>query len=156
MKRRHTREQAIDLCHRARQLRPEIAFGADIIAGFPTETDEMFQNSLEIVDEAGLQFLHVFPYSPREGTPAARMPQHAAGVIKERAARFRARGEFALYRFLDSLIGHQFDAIIESGGRARLGNFAPVKLDGHSGPVGSVQVLQINGREGGMLTASSD
>ena len=108
MKRRHTREQAIELAARLRAQRPEIAFGADIIAGFPTETEDMFQRSLDIVDEAGLQYLHVFPFSPRDGTPAARMPQLPREVVKERAARLRAKGETALHCFLDGLVGVEF------------------------------------------------
>jgi len=151
MKRRHTREQAIALCHELRARRPEIAFGADIIAGFPTETEEMFARSLSIVDEAGLQYLHVFPFSPREGTPAARMPQLGRACVKERAARLRAKGAEALANFLDGLVGSEKDAIVESGGRARLGNFASVKLEGGAGPVGEVARLRLTAREGDML-----
>ncbi|MGY4448858.1 threonylcarbamoyladenosine tRNA methylthiotransferase MtaB [Bradyrhizobium sp. i1.3.1] len=98
MKRRHSRNDAIAFCDQVRRLRPDIAFGADIIAGFPTETEEMFSRSLDLVEECGLTFLHVFPYSPRPGTPAARMPQVAGGAIKERAKRLRAAGEVALRR----------------------------------------------------------
>src|SRR5581483_6924412 len=90
MKRRHTRADAIAFCARVRRLRPDIAFGADIIAGFPTETEEMFTRSLDLIEECGLTFLHVFPYSPRPGTPAARMPQVKRAEIKERARRLRA------------------------------------------------------------------
>src|SRR5262245_38108843 len=100
MKRRHLREDAIRFCEQVRRLRPDIAFGADIIAGFPTETDEMFSRSLDLVEACDLTFLHVFPYSPRPGTPAARMPQVAGPVIKERARRLRQAGEVALRRRL--------------------------------------------------------
>ena len=93
MKRRHSRADAIEFCAQVRRLRPDIAFGADIIAGFPTETEEMFARSLDLVEECGLTFLHVFPYSPRPGTPAARMPQVAGAAIKERARRLREAGE---------------------------------------------------------------
>ncbi|MEM9495329.1 MAG: tRNA (N(6)-L-threonylcarbamoyladenosine(37)-C(2))-methylthiotransferase MtaB [Pseudomonadota bacterium] len=129
MKRRHSREQAIELCAALRERRPEIAFGADVIAGFPTETEEMFQNSLDIIDEAGLQYCHVFPFSPRDGAPAARMPQTPRAIVKERAARLRAKGEAARRRFFETLVGGRYDAILESGGRARLANFAPVALE---------------------------
>ena len=90
MKRRHLRDDAIRFCEEARRLRPDMVFGADIIAGFPTETDTMFEQSLKLVEDCGLTFLHVFPFSPRKGTPAARMPQVKGPLIKERAARLRA------------------------------------------------------------------
>ena len=152
MKRRHSREQAIELCAAIRARRPEVAFGADIIVGFPTESAEMFQRSLEIVDEAGLQYLHVFPFSPRDGTPAARMPQVHRGVVKERAAQLRAKGTESLHRFLDGFIGSEQSAIQESGGRARLGNFAPVRLDGSPTEIGDVVSVKITGRDGDSLT----
>ena len=100
MKRRHTRSEAIEFCETVRRLRPDAAFGADLIAGFPTETEDMFENSLRLVDECGLTFLHVFPFSPRPGAPAARMPQIARETIKDRAQRLRAAGQKALDRFL--------------------------------------------------------
>ena len=96
MKRRHLRADAIAFCEQVRRLRPDVVFGADIIAGFPTETEAMFARSLDIVDECGLTHLHVFPFSPRPGTPAARMPQVAREIVKERAKRLRAKGEAAL------------------------------------------------------------
>ena len=130
MKRRHTRAQAIEFCQRLRARRPDIAFGADIIAGFPTETEDMFNQSIKLVGEAGLQYLHVFPFSPREGTPAARMPQLERRVIKERAARLRSVGDRAHHAFLDGLVGPTASAIVEAGGRARLGNFAEVRFEG--------------------------
>src|SRR5215468_8236112 len=105
MKRRHLRQDAIDFCAEVRRLRPDIAFGADVIAGFPTETEEMFSRSLDLVEECGLTFLHVFPYSPRPGTPAARMPQVAGSEVKARAKRLRASGEAALRKRLDAEVG---------------------------------------------------
>lgn len=151
MKRRHTREQAIELCAQIRERRPDFAFGADIITGFPTETDDMFQRSIDLVDEAGLQFLHVFPFSPREGTPAARMPQLPRSVIKERAARLRAKGARSLHAFLDGLIGREEDAVIESGGRARLSNFASVKLAAPVGGIGDVARVRLTARHDDMM-----
>jgi len=151
MKRRHTREQAIDFCGRVRGRRPEIAFGADIIVGFPTETEEMFEQSLALVDEAGLQYTHVFPFSPRDGTPAARMPQLDRLIIRLRAERLRAKGEAALEQFLDGLVGREEEAIIESGGRARLGNFAQARLAAPAGAAGDIARIKIVARDGGML-----
>lgn len=155
MKRRHTREQAIALCETIRARRPDTAFGADIIVGFPTETEAMFQRSLDIVGEAGLQYLHVFPYSPRKGTPAARMPQIPGGLAKERARRLRQAGTESLHRFLDSQIGKTFTAIQESGGRARLGNYAPVIIAGEGAPVGSALAVRITDRAGDALTGET-
>lgn len=163
MKRRHSREQAIQLCNDIRARRPDVAFGADIIAGFPTETEEMFQRSLDIVDEAGLQYVHVFPFSPREGTPAARMPQLERPIIKERAARLRARAQGALHGFLDRLEGRTQTAIIESGGRARLGNFAlaavtntpetPYQITPGQITPGQIMTIKIGARHGDMVDA---
>ena len=111
MKRRHDRSQIIELCRALRAKRPEMSFGADIIVGFPTETDDMFEQSLKLVDEAGLQFLHVFPFSPREGTPAARMPQVNGKTIRARAERLRQTGADALAKFLDTQIGTTQSAV---------------------------------------------
>src|SRR5690606_23523039 len=105
MKRRHLRDDTIRFCEDVRRLRPDIVFGADIIAGFPTETDAMFENSLKIVEECGLTHLHIFPYSPRQGTPAARMPQVDRRIVKERAALLRQAGDAAYRRHLDRLVG---------------------------------------------------
>ncbi|MFW6413416.1 MAG: tRNA (N(6)-L-threonylcarbamoyladenosine(37)-C(2))-methylthiotransferase MtaB, partial [Oceanicaulis sp.] len=129
MKRRHLRAEAIALTQRLRAVRPEIAFGADLIAGLPTETEAMFENSLRLVDECGLAFLHVFPYSPRPGTPAARMPQVDGAVIKDRAARLRARGEEALQRHLNARVGSELTVIMEKPGFARADDFTPIALD---------------------------
>jgi threonylcarbamoyladenosine tRNA methylthiotransferase MtaB len=137
MKRRHSRADAIGLCQRLREARPEMAFGADLIAGFPTETDVMFENTLRSVDECGIDYLHVFPYSPRPGTPAAKMPQVARDVVKARAARLREKGAERLALRLDRHVGATTLALVEKGGRARLPDFSPVRIDGasfHSGP----------------------
>jgi threonylcarbamoyladenosine tRNA methylthiotransferase MtaB len=129
MKRRHSRAQAIAAARRARALRPEIALGADLIAGFPTETEEMFCHSLDIIEECGIAFLHVFPYSPRPGTPAARMPQLDPAVVRERAARLRAAGAAALRAELSDRIGHDSDVLIEGPGRGRADCYATVRFD---------------------------
>ncbi len=130
MKRRHSRAQAIELCQRVKEARPEIALGADLIAGFPTETEEHFANLLSIVDECDLAFVHAFPFSPREGTPAARMPQLERRLIKERAARLREVGAAALNRHLAAWIGREETGVIERDGFARLPDFTPVHFNG--------------------------
>jgi threonylcarbamoyladenosine tRNA methylthiotransferase MtaB len=150
MKRRHSRGDAIAFCDQVRRLRPDIAFGADIIAGFPTETEEMFSRSLDLVEECGLTFLHVFPYSPRPGTPAARMPQVAGPIIKDRAKRLRAAGEAALRHRLQSEIGATREVLIESEGQGRTEHYLPVAIAG--GRVGSVVPLMITGSDGERLT----
>ncbi|ULL01864.1 tRNA (N(6)-L-threonylcarbamoyladenosine(37)-C(2))-methylthiotransferase MtaB [Bradyrhizobium sp. I71] len=151
MKRRHSRQDAIAFCDQVRRLRPDIAFGADIIAGFPTETEEMFSRSLDLVEECGLTFLHVFPYSPRPGTPAARMPQVAGPEIKERARQLRAAGEVALRRRLQTEIGATRDVLIESAGQGRTEHYLPVAVAGEC--VGSVVSRKITGSDGERLTA---
>jgi threonylcarbamoyladenosine tRNA methylthiotransferase MtaB len=123
MKRRHTREDAIKLTARLRAARPDIAFGADLIAGFPTETEAHFADSLALVDEVGLAFLHVFPFSPRPETPAARMPQLDKATIKARAALLRDKGQHALAAYLDSQIGTTQTVLIERDGKGRLNSF---------------------------------
>ncbi len=128
MKRRQSRAQAVDFCARVRSARPEIALGADLIAGFPTETEAMFERSLGLVEEAGLTWLHVFPYSPRPGTAAARMPAVPGAMIKHRARRLRAAGITARDRFLDSCIGHSEQVLIERPGVGRTGRYAHVDL----------------------------
>src|ERR1700753_3387840 len=150
MKRRHSRKDAIEFCALVRRLRPDIAFGADIIAGFPTETEEMFARSLELVDECDLTFLHVFPYSKRPGTPAARMPQVAGEIIKDRARRLRGAGEIALRRRLQSEIGASRDILVESATQGRTEHFLPVALD--DAMPGSVHRLTIGGHDGARLT----
>ena len=128
MKRRHSRRDAIDFCAQVRRLRPDIAFGADIIAGFPTETEEMFARSQELVEQCDLTFLHVFPYSPRPGTPAARMPQVRGDVVKDRARRLRATGEAALQRRLAAEVGSVRQVLIESATQGRTEHFMPVAI----------------------------
>src|SRR6476659_8890527 len=150
MKRRHSRRNAIDFCAQVRRLRPDVAFGADIIAGFPTETDDMFARSLELVEECGLTFLHVFPYSPRPGTPAARMPQVAGGEIKARAKRLRAVGEAALRKRLAAEIGATRQVLIESAAQGRTEHFLPVAVSGKT--PGEVMTLAISGHDGARLT----
>jgi threonylcarbamoyladenosine tRNA methylthiotransferase MtaB len=153
MKRRHSRADAIAFCAQVRRLRPDIAFGADIIAGFPTETDEMFARSQDMVDECDLTFLHVFPYSPRPGTPAARMPQVDGTTIKERAKRLRRTGEVALRRRLDSEVGHARAVLIESATQGRTEHFVPVAIAG--GTPGEVRTMTIAGHDGARLTVQS-
>jgi threonylcarbamoyladenosine tRNA methylthiotransferase MtaB len=152
MKRRHSRQDAIDLCQRIRAARPEIAFGADLIAGFPTETEEMFQNTLDSVDACELDYLHVFPFSPRPGTPASRMPQVDTLVIRERAARLREKGRIRLALRLDRHVGSTALALIESRGRARLPDFAPVLIDGPTPNPGQLVRLHMTGRTDNELT----
>ena len=150
MKRRHCRKQAIDFCAQVRRLRPDIALGADIIAGFPTETEEMFARSIDLVEDCGLTFLHVFPYSKRPGTPAARMPQVAGVTIKERAKRLRATAEAALQRRLASELGVTRQVLIESATQGRTEHFLPVAVDGAK--AGAVRRLTITGHHGVRLT----
>jgi threonylcarbamoyladenosine tRNA methylthiotransferase MtaB len=149
MKRRHSRQQAIDFCADVRRLRPDIAFGADIIAGFPTETKDMFARSLDLVEECGLSLLHVFPYSPRPGTPASRMPQVEGNLIKERAARLRAAGDAALRRRLESEIGETRHVLIESATQGRTEHFLPVAIRGAT--PGTVRRLTMAGHDGARL-----
>ena len=141
MKRRHSRQDAIEFCAQVRRLRPDITLGADIIAGFPTETEDMFARSQDLVEECDLTFLHVFPYSPRPGTPAARMPQVAGGEIKERAKRLRAAGEAALRKRLAAEIGATRQVLIESATQGRTEHFLPVAISGET--PGAVMALAI-------------
>jgi len=150
MKRRHSRADAVQFCAQVRRLRPDIALGADIIAGFPTETEEMFCRSQDLVEECGLTFLHVFPYSPRPGTPAARMPQVKENEIRERAKRLRATGEAALQRRLASERGHTRQVLIESATQGRTEHFIPVAIAGET--PGAVRALMITGNDGARLT----
>jgi threonylcarbamoyladenosine tRNA methylthiotransferase MtaB len=151
MKRRHGRGQAIQLAERLRAVRSDIALGADIIAGFPTETEAHFENSVRLVEECGLSFLHVFPYSPRPGTPAAKMPQVAKPLVKERAARLRAAGEAALLRHFTRHVGKTRAALLERGLAARLPDFTPVRLTAQTGEGGQVLPVQITGHDGKQL-----
>ena len=129
MKRRHSREHTIEFCQMLRAKRADMVFGADMIAGFPTETDAMFENSLNIVDECGLTFLHVFPYSARPGTPAERMPMVEQGVIKRRAALLRAKGEARLEKFMTSQIGAMRDVLVETPSQGRTEHYALAKFE---------------------------
>jgi threonylcarbamoyladenosine tRNA methylthiotransferase MtaB len=155
MKRRHSRDDAINFCRRVRDLRPGFAFGADLIAGFPTETEEMFARSLDIVEECGLAFLHVFPFSPRQGTPAARMPQLDRRLIKQRAARLRERGEQAYDAHLSAMAaaGGTQSVLVEFSGMARTENFTPVVAPG--APRGQMALVKINGRTADHLTGEA-
>ena len=128
MKRRHVREDSIAFCQELKARRPDMVFGADIIAGFPTETDEMFENSLRIVDDCGLTYLHVFPFSPRPETPAARMPQVDKGVIRERAQRLRVKGQERLAQFLNSSVGATQRVLVETPNSGRNEQFATVRF----------------------------
>jgi threonylcarbamoyladenosine tRNA methylthiotransferase MtaB len=150
MKRRHSRSHAIEFCAQVRRLRPDIALGADIITGFPTETEEMFVRSQDLVWECDLTFLHVFPYSKRPGTPAARMPQVAGGAIKERARRLRATSEAALRKRLAAEIGATRQVLIESGRQGRTEHFLPVAIADEV--PGTVRAMTIAGHDSTRLT----
>ncbi len=150
MKRRHNHAQAVAVCANVRRLRPDVAFGADLIAGFPTETEAMFARTLDLVADCGLTFLHVFPYSPRPGTPAARMPQVAPAARKARAARLRAAGEDALARFLEGRVGGAAAVLVERGAEGRTEHFAPIRLRAPAAP-GSVVGARVTGRDGAVL-----
>jgi threonylcarbamoyladenosine tRNA methylthiotransferase MtaB len=153
MKRRHLRADAIAFCDQVRRLRPDVVFGGDIIAGFPTETEPMFSRSLDLVDECGLTQLHVFPFSPRPGTPAARMPQVAGDVIRDRARRLREKGEAALHRHLDGEVGAHRRVLAERGGIARTPQFIPVRLAAPVAP-GRMLDVAIAGHDGRQLLAA--
>ncbi|RWE68225.1 tRNA (N(6)-L-threonylcarbamoyladenosine(37)-C(2))-methylthiotransferase MtaB [Mesorhizobium sp.] len=152
MKRRHNRDQSIRFCEDLRKLRPGIVFGADIIAGFPTETDAMFEKSLEIVEECGLTHLHVFPFSPREGTPAARMPQLRREVVKQRAARLRAAGDAAYRRHLAALAGTRQSILVERDRLGRTEGFTLATIS--EGAPGEIVEADIAGHDGARLIAA--
>jgi threonylcarbamoyladenosine tRNA methylthiotransferase MtaB len=153
MKRRHSRADAIAFCDTLRRLRPDIAFGADMIAGFPTETEKMFTNSLDLVEECRLTHLHVFPFSPRPDTPAARMPQLSREIVKERARRLRQRGAFALRRHLEAEVGASRHVLIESHEHGRTEQFTQVLLAAPAEP-GTIVELKIAGHDGKQLLAA--
>ena len=155
MKRRHLRDDAIRFCDEVRRLRPDVVFGADLIAGFPTETDEMFERTLDIVDACGLTYLHVFPYSPRKGTPAARMPQVSRATIKERAARLRAKGEATHSSYLDRLAGRRTEILMEREDLGRTPHFAEVRLD-RPVPIGTLQWATLGSNDGRRLNGMID
>jgi threonylcarbamoyladenosine tRNA methylthiotransferase MtaB len=152
MKRRHFRADAVSFCEQVRRLRPDMVFGADLIAGFPTESDAMFAGSLSLVDDCGLTFLHVFPFSARPGTPAARMRQLHGAVIAERAAALRKRGVAALRRHLENAKGRHIQVLMESVGRGRAGDFTPVAIEA---PAGGPKLLDavVSGHDGSALIA---
>jgi threonylcarbamoyladenosine tRNA methylthiotransferase MtaB len=153
MKRRHSRADAIAFCAQVRRLRPDVAFGGDLIAGFPTESEEMFMRSLDLVDECGLTQLHVFPFSPRPGTPAARMPQVAREVVKARAARLRNKGESALRAHLDCEVGRVRRVLSESAVLGRTEQFTPVRLSAAATP-GALFDIHVIGHDGRQLLAA--
>jgi threonylcarbamoyladenosine tRNA methylthiotransferase MtaB len=152
MKRRHSRADALKLVREVRAVRPDVAFGADLIAGFPTETEEMFENTLRLVDEADLAFLHVFPFSPRPGTPAARMPPVKRDVVKARAARLRAAGEAGLERHLARQAGRILSALVERPGAARADDFTEIAFTGEA-VVGELATVRVSGHDGRRLLA---
>ena len=152
MKRRHSRADTIRFCADVRSRRPDAAFGADFIAGFPTETEEMFENTLKLVDEAGLSMLHVFPFSARKGTPAARMPQLSKPLVKERAARLRAHGETALAARMRALDGTEQMLLVEKSGMGRTSCFAPAYFEGSAVP-GTILHAKITGANATSLKA---
>jgi len=153
MKRRHSRAEAIAVARRARALRPEVALGADLIAGFPTETEDMFRRSIDLVTECGLAFVHVFPYSARSGTPAARMPRLPDPVVKERAARLRTAGKAALALELRSRVGSETDVLIERPGMGRAEFYAAVNFTA-SGTGGSIRRMQLLDSSGSSLVGA--
>jgi threonylcarbamoyladenosine tRNA methylthiotransferase MtaB len=151
MKRRHSRVDAERFCSEARRLRPDVVFGADLIAGFPTETEDMFANSLSVVDDCGLTYLHVFPFSPRSGTPAARMPQLARNVVKERAARLRAKGSQALSSYLAAQTGTEVEALVERDGVGRTPHFLEIDLPA-AVAAGAMVRARVSGNDGRRLS----
>ena len=153
MKRRHLRADAIAFCRQVRRLRPDVVFGGDIIAGFPTETEDMFARSLDLVEDCGLTHLHVFPFSPRPGTPAARMPQLPSDIVKDRARRLRARGEATLRRHLDAQVGLTRKVLTEFNGIGHTEHFTPVRLAASVTP-GMILDLTFAGHNGRQLLAA--
>jgi threonylcarbamoyladenosine tRNA methylthiotransferase MtaB len=151
MKRRHRRADAVQFCEDVLRMRPDTVFGADLIAGFPTETDEMFSNSLSLVDDCNLTYLHVFPFSPREGTPAARMPQVERAVVKDRAAQLREKGAATLARFLDRHAGAEVELLVEKGGVGRTRQFAEMRVPA-TVPAGVLVRARVSGHDGQRLS----
>ncbi len=152
MKRRHLRADALKLIADVRAVRPDTAFGADLIAGFPTESEAAFENTLALVEEAGLSFLHVFPYSARPGTPAAKMPPVKGTVMKDRARRLRAAGEAALGRHLQRQVGRVLNGLVEKPGVARADDFTEIAFVGEA-PVGEIVSMRVVGVSGGKVVA---
>ena len=154
MKRRHARADSVSFCEEVRRVRPDMVFGADLIAGFPTETDAMFANSLSLVDDCGLTFLHVFPYSAREGTPAARMPQVHGSVITKRAGALREKGVAALKRHLESAKGRHISVLMENAMQGRSADFTPVLIEAEHG-AGALIDAVVAGDDGAALIATA-
>ncbi len=154
MKRRHQPEQAVAFCDLVRRLRPDAVFGADLIAGFPTETEAMFQATLDHVTDCGLTYLHVFPYSPRPGTPAAKMPQVAKAERKARAARLRDAGQAAQDAFLKSRVGQRATVLVEQASSGRTEQFAPARLT-HGAAEGDLVEARLTGIDNGTLLAEA-
>ena len=153
MKRRHARADSVAFCEAMRRVRPDMVFGADLIAGFPTETEEMFKNSLSLVDDCGLTFLHVFPFSAREGTPAARMPQVNGAVVSRRASELRGKGVNALQRHLESAKGWHIRVLMENEAQGRSADFTPVRLDVCAASAGVLVDAVVSGDDGASLLA---
>ena len=151
MKRRHLARDVIRFCDEARRRRPDVVFGADVIAGFPTETEAAHQASLDLIEAAGITHLHVFPYSPRAGTPAAHMPQLAPALIKRRAFDLRAVGTRRLGAFLDAAVGSSDQLLVEAGNRGHGRQFCKIRLDGPLLPAGQLVDVEITGRDGTSL-----
>jgi threonylcarbamoyladenosine tRNA methylthiotransferase MtaB len=152
MKRRHARADSVDFCQAMRRVRPDMVFGADLIAGFPTETEAMFESSLSLVDECGLTFLHVFPYSARESTPAARMPQIHGAIIARRASELRDKGVAALKRHLEGAKGRHIEVLMENEAQGRSADFTPVRLEAQEGAGALVEAI-VAGDDGAALIA---
>lgn len=152
MKRRHLRADAIRFCAEARRLRPDVAFGADLIAGFPTETEAMFEATVDLVDACGLTYLHVFPFSPRTGTPAARMPQVPRQVAKERAQRLRQKGDVALSRHLSVQVGRSVEVLMERDGVGRAPDYAEVAIEGVARGNAPLAMVTLGGHDGRRLS----
>ncbi len=152
MKRRHARANSVKFCDAMRRARPDMVFGADLIAGFPTETESMFANSLSLVDDCGLTFLHVFPYSAREGTPAARMPQLHGAIVTRRAGELRAKGVAALKRHLEGAKGRHIEVLMETEGQGRSADFTPVRVAAEEG-AGALVAAIVAGDDGAALIA---
>ena len=152
MKRRHLRADATAFCSEARRLRPDVVFGADLIAGFPTETEEMFANSERLIDDCSLTYLHVFPFSPRPGTPAARMPAVDRETVKARAARLRAAGQVALDGFLAGQVGRETQILVEKAGLGRTPQFTEVTVPSGAAAESAMLKVRVSGRDGNRLT----
>lgn len=152
MKRRHLRDHSIEFCQTVRKLRPDASFGADIIAGFPTETEAMFANALSIIEECDLARVHAFPFSPREGTPAAKMPQLDRSIIKERAARLRAKSDAAWHKHLAKFAGTEQQVLFEKNGIGRTQDFTPVFVKGSNARAGAITAVQIIGNDSDKLS----